>query len=281
MLERLGRRLLLVAVAAVCGCAQGGPAFQEYQAAFDAQYAQGTRVFDRLGQAELALGGGGARDAGVTSFDPDLAGVYLGIGDPPLTGAIRGSLTSVRDYNTTLGAMVSGESARQLSARMGAAAASAAGTAGALGAAGGFGGGGVAAAAAAVAALLPIFRQLAAIEDRAEFRVQFLAAYPDVRALMLALRSGTPEMFEVIRASYVVPGDFAGVDGVPRASLPRLEQDRRLLAGWVILLDQTIVAMDAAVAAAAQGGLGTDTAALSAAAFDLRVLAEAVQAVRF
>lgn len=280
MLERLRLRLLLLAFAAVSACAQGGPAFREYQAAFDAQYAQGALVLDRLGQAELALTASDARDSGVTSFDPNLAGVYLGIGDPPLTGAIRGSLTSVRDYNTTLAALVGGESARQLSARMGEAAASAAGAASTLGAVTGVGIGGVAAAAAAVDTLLPIFRQLAAIEDRAEFRAQFLKAYPDVRALMLTLRNGTPEMYEIMRVSYVVDGDITGVGGVPRDSLPRLEQDRRLLAGWVVLLDQTLVAMDIAVGTAGQGGLALETAALSAAAADLQALAEAVQGAR-
>ena len=72
----------------------------------------------------------------------------------------------------------------------------------------------------------------------------------------------------------------ASVGGIPTSDLPRLEQDRKLLAGWVILLDKTLAAMDLAVRVEQQGGGGLGAAALTEAAIDVRVLAEAVKASR-
>ena len=59
-----------------------------------------------------------------------------------------------------------------------------------------------------------------------------------------------------------------------------LEQDRRLLAGWVLLLDGTARAMDAAVAAATADGPAIRFTELADQATELRVLAETVRATR-
>ena len=60
-------------------------------------------------------------------------------------------------------------------------------------------------------------------------------------------------MFDVMRRSYVQRGLLGGTDGIAEEDLGRLDADRELLAGWVILLDRTLLAMDAAKAAAESG----------------------------
>jgi hypothetical protein len=278
-------RHLIVAVAAfaLAACTAGIPEFAVYQQAFDAQHVESNQVLDRLGQAERIVEkrGRGPRD-GVAPFDPDQAQYYVQFGDPPLTSAIRGSLNSVQDYNETLTALATGEAAEALTSRIGAAASSTAGAASAVAAASGVSTAFAPAAATALAALLPIFERLAAIEDRAEFRAQFLAAYPDVRALLMSVRDGTPDMFEIMKRSYVVPGSLGGgtVDGVPVDDLPRLEADRRMLAGWVILIDRSIDAMDTAVETMKRGGAGANIDALTAASLEVRVLAETIKTLR-
>jgi hypothetical protein len=272
------RCAVTLSVALLSGCAAGIPEFEQYRVAFAEQYDVGARALDRTAAAERAVAERmRARETGIAAFDPSRARYYLDIGDPPLTGAIRDSLDAVRAYNDTLSALASGEAAAVAAARAratGVAVARAAGATAAVAApaSAAF----VPAAEAALAALLPIAERLAAWEDVTAFRALLLEAYPDMRALMVALRDdATPEMFEMIKRSYVAPGSLGGVDGVPRDRLADLEADRRLLAAWVVLLDETVLAMDAAIAAVEGGG---GAAALSAAAAEVQALAAAVDA---
>ncbi len=272
------RCALALVVVAVSACSAGIAEFEHYRTAFAAQYAEGARAIDRTAEAERVVAGRiRARAPGIPAFEPDQARYYLDIGDPPLTGAIRASLDSVNAYNETLSSLASGDAAATTAARARATASAVTRAAGAAASvAAPVSPAFVPAAEAALDALLPIARRLAAWEDRAEFRRLLIDAYPDMRALMVALRDdATPEMFEMIKRSYVEPGGLGGVDGVPSDRLDALEADRRLLAGWVLLIDETLVAMDAAIAAA-QGRGGS--AALIDASAELRALAAAVEA---
>ncbi len=289
MIYRFGSLLLFIlGTSVLVGCNSGIAEFQNYQTAYQAQYLQGTQVLDRVAEAERVVERRQRdRDDVIPPFDPDKARYYVVVGDPPITGAIRDSLISVNDFNATLVALATGEAAQALTARAGATAASATSALGAVTAASGalaaesaaF----TTAAGAAFTAILPVFQQLAAIEDRAEFRRVLLQAYPDVRKLVVTIRNdATPAMFELIKRSYVVPGSLDDVvDGVPKSDLPRLEQDRRMLAGWVVLLDKTLAAMDRAAAAAADPGSSTDLALLTDASIEVRALAESIRAARF
>lgn len=70
--------------------------------------------------------------------------------------------------------------------------------------------------------------------------------------ILAGLRGATPAMFRVFERSRIDP-DTRGqtASGLTPDQETALEQDRRLLAGWVLLLDGTARAMDAAVAGAA------------------------------
>ena len=125
--------------------------------------------------------------------------------------------------------------------------------------------------------VLPVFRALRSIRDREAFRQELVAAHPDMRMLLVQMRAATPAMFAAMREARVEPGNLIDPGGIALAGREELARDRRLLAGWVVLIDQTLVAMDAAVAAARSGDAG-DVAALVEASANLRALAVAVRA---
>ena len=93
-------------------------------------------------------------------------------------------------------------------------------------------------------------------------------------------RNGTKDMFELMQRSYVIRSSLAGTDGVSNENLKKLEADRALLAGWVILLDRTIVAMDSAILAIAEGESSADLAGLVDATVEIRALAETIRALQ-
>jgi hypothetical protein len=88
-------------------------------------------------------------------------------------------------------------------------------------------------------------------------------------------------MFRVFERSRIDPATRADTaSGLTPDQETALEQDRRLLAGWVLLLDGTARAMDAAVAAATADGPAIRFTELADQATELRVLAETVRATR-
>lgn len=265
--------LLLVAIE---GCATGVAEFQYYNQAFEVQHVEASRVLDRLASAERTLAQRQiGKDRSMETFDPNQASNYLSVGDPPLTRAIRASLDSVRSYNGVLIGLATGETAAQLSSRIGTTTASISSAAVALNLVQT-----TIPALAAVERLLPIFTELKTVSDRAEMRHQILIAYPDIREFLVTLRDGTEEIYAVFRRSYVQRGSLSGVDGIPMSDLTQLEDDRQMLAAWVLLLDETLVAMDLAAKAAADGSSNVDLNALSAASMKVQALAETLRAVR-
>lgn len=272
--------IVLAGFSALAGCSGGIAEFQLFEQAFDAQFDQGNKVLDRVATAErkVFLRQQG-RTVGLSAFDPDDAAYYLQSGDPPLTGAIRASLKSVRSYNKALSGLVNGEAARALSNRVGTISSNLLVAASSLQvAAGGSSGALTGGGQAIINRLLPVFEPLTTLANRSAFRRQLLAAYPDMRALLVTLRAGTEDMYDVIRRSYVQRGKLGvGRDGIPSAERPRLERDRALMAGWVVLIDRSLVAMDAAAEAALRGASTTDVASLAETALELRVLAEKIK----
>ena len=277
MFKRLGLALVLLLVAS---CSAGIPEFRYFDEAYDTQAAEADKVLDRLGAAERTLKRRQFNDdPGIRDFDPDEAGYYVDIGDPPLTGAIRNSVRSVGLYNDALSGLATGEAAAALTARIGEASTSLASAAQSFGALSGPGIVFVPAAQTAIRGLLPLFQAAAAAANRAEFRRELIAAYPDLRAFVVAIRAGTPEIFDVMRRSYVQRGLLGGTDGIVDEDLARLEADRQLLAGWVILLDRTLAAMDAAKAAV-ESGSPADVETLVSASIGIRTLAETISALQ-
>ena len=281
MISRYLSRLLLVALLA--SCTAGVVEFQYFRAAFETQYAEGTRVLDRLGAAERTVVGRQlARRSAVRDFDPDEARYDLNVGDPPLTAAIRASLDALRDYNASLSGLASGESAAALNARISTGVGALRSAVEAVGGAAGLDLGLSATLGSTLERVLPLYSQLARIGNRIEFRRQLLLAYPDMRALMLELRGGTRDMFTLIKRSYVTRGSLGGggIDGISPGNLVKLDEDRKMLSAWVILIDKTLVAMDAAVLAMAEGGGSGDLAGLVEATVEVRALADTIKALR-
>ncbi|MBY5318651.1 hypothetical protein [Rhizobium leguminosarum] len=255
--------------------------FQIYDQAFDGQYEYGTRVLDRLADAERTVVSRqlNLRSA-VPQFRPDEASYYLTVGDPPLTGSIRASLQSLRAYNKTLTGLASGETAKALTADIANISANLTAAAGSLTIASGGGSAFAVAAQTTIGRLLPIFTQFKAAADRAEFRRRLLIAYPDMRRLLSEMRNGTDEMFEMMRRSYVSRGTLGATAGIPDTDMVKLKQDRELVAGWVILIDKTLVSMDAAANSVLTSSSPTEISVLVETSTELRVLAETIKATR-
>lgn len=279
---RMARPILLGLILILSSCnATGIAEFQVYEQAFDAQYEQGTNVLDRLADAERTVV---LRQLSLRSttprFRPEEAGYYVKVGDPPLTGSIRASLQALRAYNKALTALASGEAARALTADIGSISSNLTAAAGALAIASGGGSAFAVAAQATIERLLPIFTQFKAAADRAEFRRRLLVAYPDMRKLLNEMRDGTDEMFEMMKRSYVSRGTLGATIGISDTDLIRLKQDRELLAGWVVLIDQTLVSMDAAAKTVLTSSSPSNISVLVETSTELRVLAETIKANR-
>jgi hypothetical protein len=284
----LGPLLILVLGAVPSACGPAGVAeFQLYNQAFNSQFEQGDAILDSVARAERTVVLRGIRRVAlVPDFKPEHAPYFVDTVDPPLTGSIRASLKSLKSYNDALGALASGEAAEVLTHRIGALAANVVGAVAASQAA--FGGlAAIPAAdtlasetAKALASAAPIIKQVATMASREAFRQQLVAAYPSMRELLLTLRNGTPAMFEILKRSRVVRTSLENASGIPAAGLADLEKERALLAAWVVLLDKTLVAMEAAVLAVTNGAPSAGLASLAEASIEMRVLAEQVKSLR-
>jgi hypothetical protein len=278
---------MLLAGALLTGCARGVAEFQLYTQAFNIQYEQGDAILTRVANAErVVVVGGIRRQAAIPAFDPDKAAYFVDAVDPPITGSIRASLKSLKAYNDALGGLANGEAAEALTNRLGtltsnvvgaiAAAQVAAGGAGAVPGADRL----VSNTAKSLLDISPILKQVATFASREAFRQQLITAYPSMRELLLTLRAGTPAMFEILKRSRVKRGSLDGTGGISADGMTALENDRMMLASWVVLMDKALLAMEAAITAAMSDISAVDLAALSEASVELRVLAEQVKKLR-
>lgn len=262
----------------ISGCVSGSAEFQVYGEAFDAQTERGNALLDRLSAAERSnrqkiL----ERSDGSTAFDPELAAYYVDVGDPPITASLRSSLKSVALYNDLLISLANGEYAKARAAKVGAIIANLRVARNALSVVAPRSLAVSTAISATATRLLPLFQQLSALHDRQTFRREVIRAYPDIRELLLALRAGTPDMFQVIRDSYVQVGRLDLRGGISAADLEKLDAVRQQLAGWVILIDATIVALDNAVRVVLSTSSTTDLQALLDTSIELKVLVETLR----
>jgi hypothetical protein len=283
--QATGAVLLVVLALTMGACSQAVPEYNLYVQAFNAQFEQGEAVLDVVAQSERTL----VRrqlERDDTGFDPDKAAYYLNTVDPPITGSIRASLKSLKAYNDALGGLASGEAAEALANRIGVLVTTV--TAGI--AATGIAVGGPAASAGgeamvggvskALTTALPIFKLAATAASREAFRQQLVAGHQPMRDLLVELRNGTPVMYRVMQRSLVRRGSLETPTGRGAEADATLEKHRQLLAAWVILLDRTLVALDAAVEVARSGGTTMNIAGLTEASIELRVLAEQMKATR-
>lgn len=266
-------------------CSQAVPEYNVYVQAFNAQYEQGDAVLDIVGQAERVVVLRRLERRG-DSFDPDNAAYYLDSVDPPITASVRASLKVLKAYNEALAGLANGEAAEALATRMSALATNVAAASGAASVA--LGGPAAAAgadvlvtgAAKALESATPILRTALTAASREAFRQQLIEAYPAMRDLIVALRKGTPDMFEVVRRSLVTRGSDESRTGRSADGDRVLNKDRQLLAGWVILMDKSLVALEQAVASAKSGSSATRVAGLTDASIELKVFAEQMKVIR-
>lgn len=263
--------------------AAGYQEFQLYSQAYDAQYVQADTVLQAVGSAERAIWA--KRQPRVNKFgyfEPNDAAYYIDTVEPPKTAAIRASLLVIKSYNEAMIALASGENAKALSAKISTLTINVASAALAVAAMtspkatptqlAGSSAGRFAKAMTGYLDYLPIVTEVANLASREAFRKQLIDSYPTIRNMLLTLRNdGTPVMYEVLRT----PGD-SGVDTpAPKTDVGA----QKLLAGWVLLLDKTDLALEAA-ANAARTGSQINLDSLSQASVELTVLAEQVRAAR-
>lgn len=271
----------------LAGCGNRGAAeFQLYSQSFNLQYEQGDAVLNALANAErIVVRRGLDAENDREIFEPNKAAYFVDGIDPPITASIRASLKSIKIYNETLTALASGEAAEALTSRVGTITTNVVGGIAASQAA--FGGPSGIAAATAMSAgvgstlkvILPIFQQAATYASRESFRQQLILAYPHMQDLLIKLRNGTPQIFSVLYRSHVQAGRLGvGPSGISAAAA--VEKDRALVAGWVVLLDNSLIAMETAAVAAMSDAPAIDLANLSEASIELRVLAEKVKSAR-
>lgn len=271
---------LIVSAFLLTACSYGETEFQIYSQAYDTQFVEGAKVLDRLGEAErnIASRQPSRRDP-TREFDPDDALYVLDVGDPPLTAGLRQALDSLKSYNDALTGLASGTSAAALAANLSAAHANLDATVGALKGSNS----GAPELARGVGTtfgkLLPAIELALKARGRAEFRAQLLATSDIMKELIETLRAGTPELFAVMRRSRE-GGTTLGSRGsrFSAEALKGLEDDRRLLSGWVILLDKTLLAMNGATKAVEDGVGSADLTDLVAATVDLKSTALAIKA---
>ncbi|MCA6115491.1 hypothetical protein J6524_11380 [Bradyrhizobium sp. WSM 1738] len=261
------------------GCAQGAAEFQLYVKAFDGQYEQAQRVFDAMAHAERVVV---KRNLVSNEFRPAQAAYYLDNVDPPVTSSIRNSLKSLKNYNDAMAALQNGEAANALVNRAGTIAtnvvAAIASTQVALG--------GPAAQIGAtkligdsdgiLKTVLPILQPLVTAASREAFRQQLVLAYPSMKELVITLRDNTPVIFALFKRSHQSIEERRP----SKDAFLAMEKDREMLAGWVLLLDQTLITMEAAAAAAMSDAPSNELAVLAEASVELKVLAEKVKSLR-
>jgi hypothetical protein len=281
--RHLSALVLLLLGCLAAGCAQGVPQYNVYVLAFNAQYDQGDSVLDIVGQAERTVGG---RQLNPAVFDPDNAAYYLDIADPPITASFRASLKSLKTYNEALVGLTNGEAANVLTARVSllatnTAAGVAAGSVALGGPAAAVGADGVVAATTgALKIAAPIFKTAATAASREAFRQELIRAYPEMRMLLVELRKATAPMYQIMRRSLVVRGSDETDTGRSPDAERVLANKRQLLAGWVLLMDKSLLALDQAVAAAKGGDSAASVSGLTDASIELRVFAEQMKAIR-
>ena len=267
-----------------CGSTQGVVEFQQYTKAFELQLEAGNHVLDSVARAERIIAKRRIQRRGsIPDFRPEEAAYWIDSAPPPVTESIRSSLKILKSYNDALGGLANGESAKALAARQGKLLTDIAGT-GVFIASIPSGAAAIPNSAALlstinanIASLTKIFEVIYTRTGRENFRKQLIDAAPIMNSFVVELRKSTPIMFSVMEQSRYGETDTS----LSGAKLAELERERKLLAGWVLLMDKTLFAMDMAVEAASTAQSSViSTAAVSEAAIELKVVAEQVKNLR-
>lgn len=223
-----------------------------YRDAFEDSRAASEVMFDLLEIAEREQQRLAAPDGG--RFDPDQAGIFSDIADPPLTDAFRRAFTAISRYNQVMVGLASGETAASLSAELGALGSDGLGFATAVV---------PSSNVADLAEFVPVFQQISNIALTQRARVVFsqeLAQNADaVLELMAVMRAHTPEVFDYLRTS------------------GQTEARREILSNWVVLLDRNSKSLRLAAEASRKGATVGDLAAIRASVAEINQAATALR----
>jgi hypothetical protein len=258
-----GRRLSFAArllgpilAAALAACSFGGIVeFETYKTAFDKVQSTSASILDQLAQQERWLFFKVTKNArSPIRFDPALARYYTDVVDPPGTASFRTALDTIKIYNDLLYGLETGQTAEALANKVAALESSI--TSAATSASGLLGGGASGQIKLAVGALNGLFAELQPFvqlaltaRSREAFHDFLIQAYPSVRQLLAELRASTSAIFPVLTAATIDPSLRAG-RALTADEASKVDTYRKLLADWVILIELTIKALDAANAAA-------------------------------
>ena len=265
--------MLLCLLMTVSACtSRGVEEFQLYSTAFDLQNETAQRVLDKVASAER---GSWSRlydkNKRNPRFNPDSSAYYVNVGDPPFTGSMRQSMAALKLYNDALVGLANGETADALVAKITSVVTNL------TGAITGFESNSVKSDAQLLAIASPVAGYLTTAKSilgvalkgaaRQSFRDNLIKAYPYMQRMLLEFRKGSQHLYFVVISQ---PGV------TPEQKL----KDRELFASWVLLIDSTLQAMEAAVTAAMLRSPATDLDALAEYSIELRVLAEKIRAER-
>ncbi|MBB4229332.1 hypothetical protein [Rhizobium mongolense] len=284
LLGRAALRGMVILCLVVSGCANRGHVeFQAYSTAFDLQYQQADKILERLAIAER-------RNYKIAypndplKFDYSRAAYYLDTVEPPLTASLRKSLLTIQAYNAALLSLANGESADAYVAKVAAAISDA--TAAVAASQIAFKGPGQTKAAEALVAsvgnqlafAVPGLRTAANLRGQQAFRMLLQETHPYMEKALATLIKGTPTFYEVLAFA---KGKTSGRPGDPYTSddIKALENEQAELAGWVLTLEATRKALNAAANAAASRA-DINITVLAASASDMKVLAEQLKAAR-
>ncbi|MBS0259531.1 hypothetical protein ACSV5S_04700 [Agrobacterium deltaense] len=272
--------LFFVIVFFLQGCtATGLREFELYRQAYEAQFAEANALLVDIAKAERkAWFDINGKDK---NFAPDDAAYYVESVEPPLTASLRRSLQALNDYNAALVALGKGENAAAAVDRVTGFALNIKSASAAIGAIDGKTAPPVVAQAALT--LSPGLAQakiaaeaLLAAAGREEFRRRLVANGKHMDAFLVALRDATPSMHLLLNAGQNRYSTDGGSAATRNAAF---ESNRLRLAGWVLLIDQSRVALARALAAASAPA-GVSISSLNDASIELRVLAEKIRSER-
>tara|TARA_R110000850_G_scaffold200600_2_gene326699 strand:- start:1647 stop:2375 length:729 start_codon:yes stop_codon:yes gene_type:complete len=182
-----------------------------------------------------------------TEFDPDNARYYVDDIDPPVAASLRQSFAITNAYTEALGALASGESAKQISEKI-TEIGTLATTAG-VSVAGVTGSPQIVQAATAATKIVDPLKAMEelveyafTIRTRKEFRDRLLQDYKTVDDTLIKMSEITGPSFELMKWSKYLSSDMS-TSGITKAELSEL---RSLMANWVVLIEKSRAALEGA-----------------------------------
>ena len=233
-----------------CTLNSGAAEFIAYRQAFEESRTASEALFDLLANAERKQQRIVADRTLKGMFDPNSTFLYTDLSDPPLASEYKRSFDTISRYNQIMVALVTGERARVLNDDLESLATSIVSLPGSVTGSSKLG---------AVEAFIPVLGTISefsiGIHNRKIFAEELAGESEAVISLMIEMRNGAGTIVNFIRAS----------------SSKSKSEVEKLVADWVVLMDQNISALRQAQNAARNPQFG---------AADVQALQERIQEIR-